>query len=59
VFEIKVLIRIFQPKRDELAGKLKKKLPNEFYNLYHTPSIIGVIKSESMRQAEQVAHTGK
>jgi hypothetical protein len=45
VFENKVLRRIFGPKRDEVAGGLRKLHNEEFRNLYSWPSIIRIIKS--------------
>jgi hypothetical protein len=43
MFEIRVLRRIFGPKRDEMTGGWRK-LQNELHNLYPTPSIIRMIK---------------
>jgi len=50
VFVNGVLGRIFGPKRDEVTGEWKKKLPNEELNdLYSSPYFIRVIKSRRMR----------
>jgi hypothetical protein len=50
VFEIRVLMRIFGHKRDEVTGGWKKlHRPNdEFHNLYSLPNIIVIIKSRRM-----------
>lgn len=42
------LRRMFGPKREEITGF--RKLHNEHYNVYLSPNIIKMIKSESMRQ---------
>jgi hypothetical protein len=47
VFEKRVL-RIFGPKRDEVTGSWRKVLNEELHNLYSSPSIIRMIKSERM-----------
>jgi hypothetical protein len=38
--------RIFGPKRDEVAGGWRKLHNEELHNLYSSPSIIRMIKSE-------------
>ena len=49
VFESRVLRRIFGPKRDEVTVEYRK-LHNESLNdLYSSPNIFRVIKSERMR----------
>jgi hypothetical protein len=59
VFEIRVLRRIFGPKRDEVTGDWRK-LPNEkLHNLYSSPNIIITIKSRRMRWAGHVARMGR
>jgi hypothetical protein len=40
VFENRVLRRIFDPKRDEVAGGWRKLHDEELHNLYSSPSII-------------------
>jgi hypothetical protein len=45
VFEIRVL-RIFEPKRDEVTGDWRKLYNEELHNFYSTPSIIRMIKSK-------------
>jgi hypothetical protein len=59
VFEIKVLRRIFGPKRDEVTGEWRR-LHNEELNdlLYSSPNIIREIKSRRMRWAGHVARMG-
>jgi hypothetical protein len=55
VFENRVLRRIFELKRDELIGELRK-LHNEKPNdLYSSPKIVRVIKSRRMSWAGYVA----
>jgi hypothetical protein len=55
VFENRVLRRIFGPKRDEVAGELRKLHSEELHNLYSSPDIIRQIKSRRMRWAEHMA----
>ena len=59
VFENRVLRRIFGPKRDGVTGEWRKLHNDELNDLYCSPNIIQVIKSERMRQAWHVAHTGE
>jgi hypothetical protein len=59
VFENRVLIRIFGPKRDEVIGGWRKRHNEELHNLYRSPSIIRIIKSRRMRWAGHVARMGK
>jgi hypothetical protein len=58
VFEIRVLRRIFGPKRDEVARKWRKLHNEEFHDLYSSPSIIRIIKGRRMRWAGHVARKG-
>ena len=58
LIENRVLRRIFGPKRDEVTGKWRK-LHNEFTDMWISPNIIRVIKSQRMRLAKQVARVGK
>jgi hypothetical protein len=57
VFEIRVLRRIFGPKRDEVTGEWRKFHKKEFHDMYSSPSpnIVRVIKSRRMRWAGRVA----
>jgi hypothetical protein len=59
VFENRVLCRIFGPKRDELAGGLRKLHNEELHGLCSSPSIIRVIKARRMRWAGHVARMGE
>jgi len=49
VFENRVLRGIFGPKRDEVAGKWRKRHDEELNDLYYSPNIIHVIKPRRMR----------
>jgi len=43
-FEIRVLRRLFSPKRDEVTGEVRKLHNKELYDLFSSPNIIGAIK---------------
>jgi hypothetical protein len=58
VFENRVL-RIFEPKRDEVIGCCRKLHNEELHNLYCSPSIIRMIKSRRMRWTGHVARMGE
>jgi hypothetical protein len=58
VFQNKVLRRIFGPKRDEVTGEWRKLHNEELPDLYSSPSIIRIIKSRRMREAEHVVEMG-
>jgi hypothetical protein len=58
VFEIRVLRRIFGPKRDEVTGEWRKLHNEKLLELYSSPSIIRIIKSRRMRWAGHVARMG-
>jgi hypothetical protein len=58
VFENRVLRRIFGPKRDEVTGGWRKLHIEELHNLYSSPSIIRMIRSNKMRWAVYVAGMG-
>jgi hypothetical protein len=49
VFENRVLMRIFGPKRDEVTGEWRKLHSEELHILYSTPNIIRQIKSRRLR----------
>jgi hypothetical protein len=49
VFENRVLMGIFGPKRDEVTGEWRKLHNGELRNLYSSPDIIRQIKSRTMR----------
>ena len=59
MFENRVLMRIFGPKRDEVTGKWRKLHNEELNDLQSSPHIVRVIKSRKMRWAGHVARTGK
>jgi hypothetical protein len=54
VFESRVM-RIFEPKRDEVTGSWRKLHGEELHKLYSSPSIIRMIKSRRMGWAGHVA----
>jgi hypothetical protein len=45
VFENRVLMIIFGPKRDVVTTDSRKLLSDKIYNLYSSPSIIRIVKS--------------
>jgi hypothetical protein len=59
VFENRVLMEIFGPKRDEVTGKWIRLHNEEHYDLYSSPNTIRVIKSRRMRWAGHVARMGR
>jgi hypothetical protein len=59
VFENRVLRRIFGPKRDEVTGGWRKLHNEELRDLYSSPSIIRMIKSERMRWAGNIPQMGE
>jgi hypothetical protein len=59
VFEIRVLRRIFGPKRDEVTEEWRKLHSEELHNLYSSPDIIRKVKSRRMRSAGHVARMGE
>ena len=58
VFEIRVLRRIFGPKRDEVTDEWRKLHNEELRDLYSLSNIVRVIKSRRMRWAGYVARMG-
>jgi hypothetical protein len=54
---LRVLTRIFAPKRDEVMGGWRKLHNDELHNLYSLPSIIRTIKSR--RWAQHVVCMGR
>jgi hypothetical protein len=58
VFEIRVLRKIFGPRRDEVTEVWRKLHNEELRDLYSSPSIIRIIKSRMMRWAGHVARIG-
>jgi len=59
VFEIRVLRRIFGPKRDEVKREYRKLQIEELNDLYCSPNIVRVIISRITRWAEHVARMGE
>jgi hypothetical protein len=59
VFENGVLMRIFEPKRDEVTRDWRRIHYEKLYALYSTPSIILMIKSKRLRWAGHVALEGE
>jgi len=55
VFENRVLRKIFESKREEVAGDWRRVHNEELHNLYASPNIIRVIKSRRMKWAGHVA----
>jgi hypothetical protein len=56
---LRVLRRIFGPKRDEVTGEWRKLHSEELHNLYSSPDIIRQVKSRWMRWAGRVARMGE
>jgi hypothetical protein len=59
VFENRVLRKIFGPKRNEVAGDLKKMHNEEFHNVYSSPSKIRMMKAKSMKSVGHIARMGR
>jgi len=58
VFEYRVLRRIFEPKRDKVAGEWRKLHNDDLHDLYSSPNIIYVIKSRRI-SVGRVVHMGE
>jgi hypothetical protein len=58
MFKNRVLRRIFQPKKDDVAGKWRRLHNEQLYDLYSSPNIIWVNKSRIMRWAGHVVCRG-
>jgi acyl-coenzyme A synthetase/AMP-(fatty) acid ligase len=58
VFENRVLMRMFEPKRDEVTRKWRKLHNEKLSDLYCSPNIVRVIKSITMKWARHVACMG-
>jgi hypothetical protein len=58
VFENRVLMRVFWPKRDEVTGAWRKLHNEELDDLYSLPNIVRVVKSRRTRWAGHVARMG-
>jgi hypothetical protein len=59
VFENRVLMGVFGPKRDEVTGEWRKLHKEELNDLYSLPNIVRVVKSRRMRWAGHVARMGQ
>jgi hypothetical protein len=59
VFENRVLGRIFGQKRDKVTGGRRKLHDGELRDLYSSPSIIRIMKSNRKRWAGHVARMGE
>jgi hypothetical protein len=56
---LKMLKKIFGPKREEEPRNCRKLHSEELHNLYTSPNIIQVIKSRNVRYAGHVACIGE
>jgi hypothetical protein len=56
---LRVLRRVFGPKRDEVTGEWRKLHNEELNYLYSLPNIVRVVKSRRMRWAGYVARMGE
>ena len=54
-----MVLRISEPRRDEVTGECRRLYNEELNDLYSSPSIVQVIKSRRMRWAGHVARTGE
>jgi hypothetical protein len=59
VHRLRVLRRIFVPKRDEVTGGRRKLHNEELHDLYSSPSIIIIIMKLKRRWAGHVARMGR
>jgi hypothetical protein len=57
--EVRVLRRIFGPKRDEVPGVWRKLHNEDVHSLYSSLSIVRVIKARRMRRAGHVVRMGE
>jgi len=55
VFENMVLRRIFGPRREEVAGELRRMHNEELNDFHSSPNIVRVVKSRRMRWVGHVA----
>ena len=59
VYDIRVLRRIFRPKRDQVTGEWRKLHNEKLNDLYYSPNIVRVIKSRRIKWAGYVASMGE
>jgi len=59
LFEMRVLRRIFGPKKGKVTTEWRKLCNEELNDLYSSPNIVRVIKSRKMRWAGHVARMGR
>jgi hypothetical protein len=59
VFDKRILIKMFRPKRDKVTEEWRKLYSEECHNLYSSTSIIRQIKSRRMKWAGHVARMGE
>ena len=59
VFENRVLMKVFEPKRHEVTGEWRKLHNEELNDLYSLLNIVRVVKSNRMRWAGHVARMGE
>jgi hypothetical protein len=59
VFENRVLMRVFEPKRDVVTGERRKLHKEELNDLYCLPNIVRVVKLRRKRWAGHVARMGE
>jgi len=56
---LRVLRRVFGPKKDEVSGEWRKQHNEELNDLYSLPNIVRVVNSRRMRWAGHVAFMGE
>ena len=56
---LRVLMRIFGPKRDEVKREWRKPHNEELNDLYSSPNIVRVIKSRRMRWVVHITRMGE
>jgi hypothetical protein len=59
VYEIRILRKIFEPKRDEVTREWRKLHNEKLSDSNSSPNIVRVIKSRRMRWAGYVARMGR
>ena len=56
---LRVMRRVFEPKRDEVTGEWRKLHNEKLRDLYSLPNIVRVVESRRMRWAGHVARVGE